>query len=180
MAKPANNTFSNNYTYTGREWDKETGLYYYRARYYDPMEGRFVRKDPIGFEGGINLYNYVESNPINYTDPSGEKVTIKIWRASSTKSSFTGSIYVASDIVSDTFQGYTLEPVRKKQPVPPGTYKAKLRKDHDPWRIELIGVPWNSYIQIHRGKYPEDSAGCFLVGTGYSITPAIKQMNHAA
>lgn len=57
---------------TGREWDKETGLYYYRARYYDPMEGRFVSKDPIGFKGGINLYNYTDSNPVNRTDPTGE------------------------------------------------------------------------------------------------------------
>ena len=59
------------YTYTGREWDKETGLYYYRARYYDPMEGRFISKDPIGFKGGINLYGYVDNNPINRTDPEG-------------------------------------------------------------------------------------------------------------
>jgi RHS repeat-associated protein len=64
-------TFTNSYTYTGREWDKETGLYYYRARYYDPMEGRFISKDPIGFSGGVNFYDYALSNPINYTDPSG-------------------------------------------------------------------------------------------------------------
>ena len=44
--------FDNAYAYTGREWDKELGLYYYRARYYDPMEGRFISKDPIGFAGG--------------------------------------------------------------------------------------------------------------------------------
>ncbi|NCP03637.1 MAG: RHS repeat-associated core domain-containing protein [Deltaproteobacteria bacterium] len=44
--------FGNAYTYTGREWDREMGLYYYRARYYDPMEGRFISKDPIGFAGG--------------------------------------------------------------------------------------------------------------------------------
>lgn len=57
---------------TGREWDKETGLYYYRARYYDPMEGRFISKDPIGFDGGdVNLYGYVQNNPINWVDPSG-------------------------------------------------------------------------------------------------------------
>jgi len=67
----ASTGFRNSYTYTGREWDKETGLYYYRARYYDPMEGRFIQKDPIGFEGGINVYNYVGSNPINFTDPTG-------------------------------------------------------------------------------------------------------------
>lgn len=71
MVRPST-SFRNSYTYTGREWDKETGLYYYRARYYDPMEGRFIQKDPLSFAGGdINLYGYVQSNPINYTDPSG-------------------------------------------------------------------------------------------------------------
>jgi RHS repeat-associated protein len=63
----------NTITYTGREWDKETGLYYYRARYYDPMEGRFISRDPIGFDGGdVNLYAYVKNNPTNLTDPSGK------------------------------------------------------------------------------------------------------------
>lgn len=70
-------TFRNSYTYTGREWDKETGLYYYRARYYDPMEGRFLSKDPIGFKGGdVNLYGYTKNNPIRYKDPSGNSPTI--------------------------------------------------------------------------------------------------------
>ena len=60
------------YAYTGREWDKETKLYYYRARYYDPKVGRFVSKDPIGFAGGdVNLYGYAQNNPVNYTDPTG-------------------------------------------------------------------------------------------------------------
>jgi len=64
-------TVDNPYTFTGMEWDKETGLYNYRARYYDPGQGRFIGKDPIGFEGGINLYTYVHNNPINRKDPSG-------------------------------------------------------------------------------------------------------------
>jgi RHS repeat-associated protein len=60
------------YAYTGREWDPETGLYYYRARYYDPKVGRFLGEDPIGFEGGdINLYAYVGNNPVNRVDPMG-------------------------------------------------------------------------------------------------------------
>ncbi|MBK5275998.1 MAG: RHS repeat-associated core domain-containing protein [Desulfuromonadales bacterium] len=72
MLKAVNNTFSNSYTYTGREWDKETGLYYYRARYYDPMDGRFINKDPIGFNGGdVDLYGYVNNNPVNSIDPYG-------------------------------------------------------------------------------------------------------------
>ncbi len=60
------------YTYTAREYDTETGLYYYRARYYDPVAGRFITRDPIGFEGGINQYAYVGNNPVNWGDPSGE------------------------------------------------------------------------------------------------------------
>jgi RHS repeat-associated protein len=60
------------YAFTGRELDDETGLYYYRARYYDPQTGRFMSKDPLGFAGGdVNLYRMTGNNPVNYTDPLG-------------------------------------------------------------------------------------------------------------
>jgi RHS repeat-associated protein len=59
------------YAFTGREWDPETNLYYYRARYYDPKQGRFLNEDPIGFGGGVNFYAYVGDNPVNWTDPDG-------------------------------------------------------------------------------------------------------------
>ena len=66
-------TVNQPYTYTGREFDQETGLYYYRARYYDAAAGRFLQQDPLGFTGGNpNLYAYVEGNPSNLTDPDGE------------------------------------------------------------------------------------------------------------
>jgi RHS repeat-associated protein len=61
----------NPYAYTGREFDVETGLYYYRARYYDPRTGRFLQHDPIGMQGGMNLYAYALGNPIKLTDPLG-------------------------------------------------------------------------------------------------------------
>ena len=57
--------------FTGRERDAAADLWYYRARYYDPKVGRFISEDPIGFEGGINFYAYVENNPANATDPYG-------------------------------------------------------------------------------------------------------------
>ena len=59
------------YALTGREWDAETNLYYYRARYYDPSGGRFISEDPIRFQGGINLYAYANDNPVRFLDPWG-------------------------------------------------------------------------------------------------------------
>lgn len=58
------------YGYTGREPDN-TGLVYYRARYYDPEVGRFTQPDPIGLGDGNNLYAYAGGDPINFTDPLG-------------------------------------------------------------------------------------------------------------
>jgi RHS repeat-associated protein len=59
------------YSFTGREWDPETGLYYYRARYYDAELGRFLSEDPTGLQGGIDFYAYAHSDPINFVDPTG-------------------------------------------------------------------------------------------------------------
>lgn len=56
--------------YTGRENDG-TGLYFYRARYFSPNAARFISEDPIGLNGGANVYAYVGGNPINKRDPEG-------------------------------------------------------------------------------------------------------------
>ena len=50
---------------------QETGLHYNYFRYYNPQTGRYITPDPIGLEGGINLFAYVENNPLNWTDPWG-------------------------------------------------------------------------------------------------------------
>jgi RHS repeat-associated protein len=57
--------------YTGRRFDNESGLYYYRARYYWPTIGRFLQTDPIGYADGINWYTYVGNNPLVFIDPFG-------------------------------------------------------------------------------------------------------------
>jgi len=64
-------SLTNPFQYTARESDPETGLYYYRARYYDPLGGRFLREDPIRFDAGVNFYSYVRNNPTGLFDPSG-------------------------------------------------------------------------------------------------------------
>jgi RHS repeat-associated protein len=66
---PAN---GDRFKYTCREYDAELGIYYYRARYYDPATGRFLGEDPKGFAAGdANLYRYVANRPTILTDPSG-------------------------------------------------------------------------------------------------------------
>jgi RHS repeat-associated protein len=57
--------------YTGRRWDPDLGLYYYRARWYDPTLGTFLETDPIGARDYINLYAYVGLEPGNGVDPTG-------------------------------------------------------------------------------------------------------------
>src|SRR5437870_2546683 len=65
-------TLINPFQYTGREFDSETGLHFYRARYYDQTMGRFLSEDPLEFAGdGPNFYAYTLNNPVNYVDPMG-------------------------------------------------------------------------------------------------------------
>ncbi|MEM5768882.1 MAG: RHS repeat-associated core domain-containing protein [Bacillota bacterium] len=60
----------------GAQWgyytDTETGLILCTHRYYDPANGRWLTRDPIGYDGGVNLYGYVGGDPVNQVDPEGE------------------------------------------------------------------------------------------------------------
>ncbi len=59
------------WTFTGRFLDDESGLLYYRARFYDPRLGRFIHRDPLGYLSGPSLYQYALNTPTNYIDPAG-------------------------------------------------------------------------------------------------------------
>jgi RHS repeat-associated protein len=66
---------TNRFLYTAREFDAETGLYFYRARYYDPTMGRFLNEDPLKFRAGVNFYAYVKNQPVDFLDPYGLQCT---------------------------------------------------------------------------------------------------------
>jgi RHS repeat-associated protein len=70
---PLQGSATSGYSFTGREWDAQTGLYYYRARYYDPILGRFVAEDPAGLAGSDHgsLYAYASNAPVRLIDPAG-------------------------------------------------------------------------------------------------------------
>ena len=62
---------TNPFRYTEREFDTETSLYYYRARYYDSNTGRFLSSDPLGFDADENFYVYVRNSAVDLNDPFG-------------------------------------------------------------------------------------------------------------
>jgi RHS repeat-associated protein len=100
------------YGYTGRELDGETGLYYYRARYYAPTTGRFISEDPMGFGAGdTNLYRYVFNSPTNFVDPTGEFANVA---AGAGFGALFGGLYaLANDIESGNFGWNTFGNVLK-------------------------------------------------------------------
>jgi RHS repeat-associated protein len=64
-------TLVNPLQYTAREFDSETNLYFYRARYYAPSIGRFISEDPMQFGAGENFFLYALNNVLNFNDPTG-------------------------------------------------------------------------------------------------------------
>jgi RHS repeat-associated protein len=68
-------SFGNRYMFTGREWLADVQLYDYRNRLYNPDTGRFMQKDPLGFEAGdSNLFRYCGGDPVNHSDPMGTDI----------------------------------------------------------------------------------------------------------
>jgi RHS repeat-associated protein len=65
--------------FQGREYDRESGLYYLRARYYDPAIGRFLNEDPIKFSGGVNFYQFALNNALKLQDPFGLRPCTDDW-----------------------------------------------------------------------------------------------------
>ena len=59
------------YRFSTKYFDTETGLYYYGYRYYDPDTGRWLSRDPLEEQGGINLYQFIGNDPVNWVDPLG-------------------------------------------------------------------------------------------------------------
>lgn len=149
------------YAYTAREYDTETGLYFYRARYYDPRAGRFLTKDPIGFAGrDVNLYAYVGNNPIIFADPLGLLVYATYDKA-------TGRFNV-TDLDTGQQVSISAESGGKPwgAPIPLGWYEILDHPDPDFLRLDAIdSAPRNdvhdptgrSHLRLHK---PGNTTGC--------------------
>jgi RHS repeat-associated protein len=168
-------SLTNPFQYTARESDPETGLYYYRARYYDPTVGRFLSEDPIGFDGGNDFYAYVKNSPVVRTDPLG---LAECWYTT-----MAHYLYCSSNS-GDQFSTYGARSGRglcrnnpdcikthDQGPIPPGTYgmgpMGGTPNPHNPPRVFLTPlsgtVTFNrGSIEIHQGGN-NSSAGCIVL-----------------
>jgi RHS repeat-associated protein len=73
-----NSAIGNNILFQGREYEPETNFYYFRARHLDPIMGRFISTDPMGYWDSMNLYQGFNMNPVNFVDPMGTVVNSKL------------------------------------------------------------------------------------------------------
>jgi RHS repeat-associated protein len=101
----------NGLRWKGLSYDQETGLYYVRARYYDPRTRRFLSEDPIGLDGGINEYAFVGGDPINSSDPSGLLPDVQYLPGVNTTAQWGfigcwGRVYTSSSEASEPFLNY--------------------------------------------------------------------------
>ncbi|MFA5652722.1 MAG: RHS repeat-associated core domain-containing protein, partial [Desulfomonilia bacterium] len=172
------------YGFTGREFDPETGLYFYRARYYDPMEGRFISKDPLGFAAGdVNLFGYVQNNPVNWIDPWGLDSLVAD-HGTITHYADNGKV-VGSYPYSSGRNGVTDPSVPNQGPIPPGNYSLDPKTISEGGFLRNLLGDWGKYraplnphpstdtygrdgFFLHGGKSP-GSAGCVDLGSGDEV-----------
>ena len=77
-AEQTSSSVANPYLFQGRRWDADSNLYYFRNRDLLPPLGRFLQRDPIGYNDGMNLYEWLKSNPLYYADPTGHSVAVPV------------------------------------------------------------------------------------------------------
>jgi RHS repeat-associated protein len=128
----------NSFQYTGRENDG-TGLYYYRARYFDPVSQRFIAEDPLEFTGGdINLYAYVLGNPLSYIDPLGLDITVRLYQGAGGYGHVGIGVYPSNTVGFYPAPGASTAAVLAGQPVP-GKMLPDNRRE-----IATVRIPANS------------------------------------
>jgi len=154
----SNSALSNPYLFTGRLWDTEVNLYYYRFRTYDPQKGRFLSRDPIGYQEGMNLYEYVRSNPIMFIDPMGLYVAPDFYCCTKGEERKIKSALAAAETMSKKAYNY-LKNLSHPFDTKSTRYKTWFGKDDKGWwwffwryRGDTVKKNFREIWETHKGK----------------------------
>jgi len=173
-------TTGNAFRYTGREFDSETGIYEYRARYYDENLGRFIGEDPIRFKAGPNFYEYVKSNPVTLKDAYGlqEECTLvgqhqlTPWIPTATVSSQTPWVYKDFSEIDD--KGIAVVRCRWVNTVTKALWGSALFALQYRCTVKLpcgLALEYNSYDFEWRTRSEGQRTDPDWTGTSYTIYP---------
>jgi RHS repeat-associated protein len=99
------------YRFTGREFDAESGLHFFRIRYYDSTSGRFIAEDPKGFAAGVNYYGYVGGNPTGRVDPYGLDWLTNLSNFSAGAGDYLSGGFMNSFNLTERFMGHAAIPI---------------------------------------------------------------------
>jgi RHS repeat-associated protein len=180
---PSIQTVENPFRFPGQYYDAETGLHYNYFRYYNPQTGRYISPDPIGLEGGINLFVYVRGNPLRWIDPFGLYEIIVNDLGGRYGSPYGGTIIVIGDNGTTVIVNGSSwpNPNNANPGIEPGTYNtAYSATGHHgtdpavlfPGAIPTLNInpnnnlqPNATYIQLHCGDTQTNrgSAGCLTI-----------------
>ncbi|AQQ10446.1 Cell wall-associated polypeptide CWBP200 [Sedimentisphaera cyanobacteriorum] len=128
----------NLYMFAGRRYDSESGLYYCRARYYNPALGVFHSRDPLAYIDSINLYAYCTNNPVNFVDPWG--LTYDMLNNNGE------NVYMGPDKITDIYNYWYNPPV---PPTPQGNDEGSLSNPH-----KLTEQGLNKYLDNYMCSSP--------------------------
>ena len=171
-------------SYTGRPWDGDIELYQNRARWYDPVMGRFISVDPSGFDGGdANLYRYCNNSAINYNDPSGlcytgsfdvNSITIADYSRYNNVTTY-GDIYNLSTSISDPFDP---DPSPLYNPIV-STVLSQMNELNNTYGSDTFGNLMSSYSILGNGSQPGKIAGQIAASTSIYDNSGLELMTHA-
>lgn len=170
----ANSTVVNNFRFAGQYYDEETGLHYNYHRYYDPKTGRYLTPDPIGFDGGINLYTYTENNPINAYDSDGAKPVFGGENCHSDEFDPDYIIYELYGINVDELRDHAIQQqlLLMSALFPSNGFNLKAPKS---WLRETVGKPYRTKPNRAEKLQPYDpKTGRFLkydANPGFKLSP---------
>ena len=160
----------NPYMFTGRRLDEETGLYYYRARYYDCEKGRFLQRDPASYVDGINLYEYVKGNSLVFADPFGlDPITAGACALEAGKIAATVAIDAVKTTAGIDFRSdqQSKKGIRNKKCSKNATKCVSKARNANVWKLKLRAITGTSHKTIFKLDFEWN--GCDVTGAVFNL-----------